>query len=56
MPKAVIVKLNYFYDTEKRLRNGPFAGNAMGLLFAPVEHALECSAPDNLLGVACGML
>ena len=36
-------------ETEKRLRNGPFAENARGWLFALVHHALERSAPDNLL-------
>jgi hypothetical protein len=42
--------------TEKRLRNGPFTGNARCLAFAPVYHALERIAPDNLPGVACGVL
>ena len=42
--------------TEKRLSNGPFAENARWLCFARVLHALERSAPDNLLGVACGVL
>jgi hypothetical protein len=56
MPKVVIVKLNYFYDSEKRLRNGPFAENARGLSFVQVHHALEHSAPDSLPGVACGVL
>ena len=43
-------------ETEKRLRNGPFAENARWLAFARVQHALERSAPDNLPGVACGVL
>jgi len=43
-------------ETEKRLRNGPFAENARWLAFASVQHALEHSAPDNLPGVACGVL
>ena len=37
-------------ETEKRLRNGPFAENARCLAFARVHHALERSAPDNLPG------
>jgi hypothetical protein len=49
-----------FFDTgklsdsgaEKRLRNGPFAGQC----FARVLHALQRSAPGNLPGVACGVL
>ena len=36
------------YDSEKRLRNGPFAENARGLALARVHHALQRSAPDNL--------
>jgi hypothetical protein len=43
-------------ETEKRLRNGPFAENAKWLAFARVQHALERRAPDNLPGVACGVL
>jgi hypothetical protein len=42
--------------TEKRLRNGPFAENARGQCFARALHALQRSAPVNLLGVACGVL
>tara|TARA_B100000809_G_scaffold220678_1_gene228516 strand:+ start:362 stop:793 length:432 start_codon:yes stop_codon:yes gene_type:complete len=42
--------------TEKRLRNGPFAENARWQGLARVLHALERSAPDNLPGVACGVL
>jgi hypothetical protein len=38
------------------LRNGPFAENGRGQCFARVLHALERSAPDNLPGVACGVL
>jgi hypothetical protein len=43
-------------ETKKRLRNGLFAENARWLAFASVQHALEHSAPDNLPGVACGVL
>ena len=43
-------------ETKKRLRNGLFAENARWLAFARVQHALEHSAPDNLPGVACGVL
>ena len=43
-------------ETKKRLRNGPFAENARWLAFASVQHALEHSAPNNLPGVACGVL
>jgi hypothetical protein len=42
--------------TEKRLRNGPFAENARWQCFARVLHALQSNAPDDLLGVACGVL
>ena len=37
-------------ETEKRLRNGPFAENARGRLFVQIHHALQRSAPDNLPG------
>ena len=37
-------------ETEKRLRNGPFAENARLQCLARVHHALERSAPDNLPG------
>jgi hypothetical protein len=43
-------------ETKKRLRNGPFTGNARWLAFARVQYALERSAPDNLPWVACCML
>jgi hypothetical protein len=56
LPKAIIVKTNYFYGSQKHLRNGPFAENARRLGLARVHHALERSALDNLPGVACGVL
>jgi hypothetical protein len=43
-------------ETKKRLRNSPFAENGRWLAFVRVQHALERSAPDNLPGVACGVL
>ena len=43
-------------ETEKRLRNGPFAENARLQCLGRVHHALERSAPDNLPEVACGVL
>ena len=43
-------------ETEKRLRNGPFAENARWQCLARVLHALQRSAPDNLSRVACGVL
>ena len=43
-------------ETKKRLRNGSFAENARWLAFARVQYALERSAPDDLPGVACGVL
>ena len=42
--------------TGKRLRNGPFAENGRGLPLVQTELMLERSAPDNLPGVACGVL
>ena len=42
--------------TGKRLRNGPFAENGRGLPLVQIELMLERSAPDNLPGVACGVL
>ena len=48
-------KLSYS-GTEKRLRNGPFAGNARGLPLVEIELTLERSTPDNPPAVACGVL
>ena len=38
------------------MRNGPFAENARRLPLVEIELMLERSAPDNLPGVACGVL
>ena len=43
-------------ETEKRLRNGPFAENARLQCSARVHHALERIVPDILPWVACGVL